>query len=684
MKKYTISNLDCPNCAAKLEQALLATAGVKEVSINYPASCMYIDTRDMEKVHTTIKEVEPGVRISEVDSKADENSVPLSRKLELLISSLLFTGGFFAAHFLGDGVAWFFFVPAYLLSGYMVIFKAFRNLFKGRVFDENFLMALATIGAIVIREPAEAAGVMVFYKIGTLLQEISVNRSRRSIKSLLELRPLSALVITAEGDCNMPPDMVKPGDLIRVVPGEKVPLDGVIRKGSSRVDTSALTGEPAARNLEEGEEILGGMINQTHMLEIEVTRSFKDSSVNRILELVEKGLSKKARVEKFITRFAKIYTPLVVILAFGVAVFLPLFTDMVFGESIHRALVLLVISCPCALMLSIPLGYFVSLGRASKEGMLVKGASFMDTLTGIKSVIFDKTGTLTEGRFKVQELRPAPGYNTEELLTLALTAESHSNHPIAHSIREFSGEKFSKVDFDSYKELSGYGIISQWKGSELLAVNHAYLHKEGIDHICEEIPGTVVHIVLDRSYRGSLILGDKIKEDAYGIVDDLKDLGIEETVILTGDSPSTAEDVRKALGIKTAYSSLLPEDKMKHLEEIMASHSPVVFMGDGINDSPVIARADIGVAMGQTGADAAVDVADMVLMSPSRIVKAVKLARKTKEIITGNIVFTLGIKVLFIAFGIAGQAGMWAAVFADIGVSLIAVLNSMRLRGVKL
>lgn len=576
------------------------------------------------------------------------------------------------------------FIPAYLLSGWNVLTIAGHNILRGRIFDENFLMTVATLGAIAIHKLPEAVGVMLFFKVGELFQEYAVGRSRSSITSLLEIRPDYAYLKQGNEFTKVSPEIVKIGEFILVKPGEKIPLDGEVIEGNSQIDTSALTGESVPRTVRVGDTVLAGTINQTGVLSIRVTKLFGESSIARILELVENARSQKAPTEKFITKFARYYTPFVVFGSLAVALLPPLFIPgATHFEWVYRALILLVISCPCGLVISIPLGYFGGVGGAAKRGILVKGSKFLDTLTQVKTVVFDKTGTLTQGVFKVSQIVPKNGMTEPELLAIAAQAESHSNHPVAQSIRDAYGEKIDASQVKDYEEIAGHGIRAKVQNRVVLAGNDRLLHRENIDHDVCHADGTTVHLVVDNLYRGYIAIADKIKPDAAKAISDLKKLGVEKTVMLTGDNNAIASRISQQLGLDSYEAELLPENKVSALEKIIAvapKGSKVAFVGDGINDAPVLARADVGLAMGGYGSDAAIETADVVIMTdaPSKVALAIQIARKTHSIVWQNIIVAMGIKGLFIALGAFGLATMWEAVFADVGVALLAIFNATR------
>jgi Zn2+/Cd2+-exporting ATPase len=576
------------------------------------------------------------------------------------------------------------FIPAYLLSGWSVLKTAGRNIVRGRIFDETFLMTVATLGAIAIHKLPEAVGVMLFYKIGELFQDIAVSRSRNSIKALLEVRPDYANLQTAGELKKVSPETVNIGDIIVVKPGEKIPLDGEIIDGNSQVDTSALTGESVPRTVRMGELVLAGMINKMGVISIQVTKVFDESSIAKILDLVQNAKSKKAETEKFITKFARYYTPIVVFTSLAVAILPPLFiSGTSYSEWVYRALILLVISCPCGLVISIPLGYFGGVGGAARRGILVKGSTFLDTLNAVNTVVFDKTGTLTKGVFKVTKIVSLNGWNEQELLQLAAKVESHSNHPIAQSIRRAYGGKIDDFEVRDYEEIAGYGIRAKIEDKVVIAGSDRLLYREKIAHDNCQLEGTVIHLAVDNIYAGYIVIADELKEDAREAIQTLKRMGVERTVMLTGDNQAIASRIAQQLGIDTFEAELLPEEKVNAIEKLLRTagkHGKIAFVGDGINDAPVIARADVGMAMGGLGSDAAIETADIVIMTdaPLKVAEAIQIARKTRKIVWQNIGFALAIKGVFIGLGIFGIATMWEAVFADVGVAMLAILNATR------
>ncbi len=697
MKKYQLKNIDCASCAANIEQNLSKMETVKFVSLNFANSTLLIDTENIEAVHAKIKDVEPQVDIEEIhDGKLvfDKKEIFENKEelFRILLVIVLLVGGIIfenALHNTPYRIAeYLVFLSGYLMSGWGVIVSAVKNLFKGKVFNEHFLMTVATTGAILIDEMPEAVAVMLFYIVGELFQNIAVNRSRRSIKSLLEIRPDYANVKINGETKRVLPTEVEPGQIIIVKPGEKIPLDGNIIDGNSFVDTSALTGESVPRAVKVSETVLAGMINKSGLLTISVTKKFGESSISKILELVETASSKKAETERFMTTFARYYTPVIVFAALLLAVIPPLvFAGQTFTDWIYRALVVLVISCPCALVISIPLGYFGGIGGASRRGILVKGSNYLDALTKVKTIVFDKTGTLTKGEFKVADVVVKNGFKKDELLKFAAYAESHSNHPIAKSIIEAYGKLVPPENIDEsslfdVQEIGGIGIRANVNGKKIIIGNDKLLHLENIDHEQCEIEGTVVHIAVDGIYAGYIIISDTLKDDAKETISALKKKNIK-TIMLTGDNKTAAEIFAQKLGIDEYYYELLPEEKVNHIDKIIQSSpkgNKVAFVGDGINDAPVIARADVGIAMGALGSDAAVETADVVLMTdlPSKVVTAIEVAKKTRKIVWQNIGFALGVKLFFITLGTLGIASMWEAVFGDMGVAVLAILNAMR------
>ena len=688
-KKLKLEGLDCASCAYEIEEAL-KKEGFEFALVNFATKEAVIEG-DVEKAKEVIKRVEPDVKVVEKDEHEhdhDHSEEPRKALYFIIPSLMLFAVGIVLRYYYGmDNIFVFgIFAVSYLLVGWKILKNAVVNSLNGNLFDENFLIAVATLGAFAIREYPEGVAVMLFYVVGEFFQDLAVNRSRRSIKALLALKAEYANLIEGDRVIQVKPEELKPGDIILIKPGEKVPVDGLVLEGTSSVDASALTGESVPRTVKEGEEILSGMLNLSGVLKVQVTKELSESTISRILELVENASARKAKTEKFITKFAHYYTPAVVGLAALVAVVPPLAFGDPFAPWLYRALVLLVISCPCALVLSIPLGYFGGIGRTAKEGILVKGSNFLDALKDATVVAFDKTGTLTKGVFKVTRIETRNGFSEEEIIKFAALAEAHSNHPIASAIKEAYGKEINEVEAMEYEEIAGHGVRARMDGVEVMVGNDRLLHRFNIEHDTCRVKGTVAHVVINGKYAGYIIISDEIKEDAPDAVKELKRLGVRKVLMVTGDNREVAAEIAKQIGLDSFYAELLPEDKVKVIEELEKQKAPkekIVFVGDGINDAPVLARADVGVAMGALGSDAAIETADVVIMDdkPSKLPKGIRIARKTQRIVWQNIIFALGVKLAFISLGILGEATMWEAVFADVGVALIAVFNAMRILG---
>ena len=580
------------------------------------------------------------------------------------------------------------FVISYIVVGGEVLKRAVKNMNRGQVFDENFLMSVATIGAMLIGEFPEAVAVMLFYQVGELFQSYAVGKSRKSIASLMEIRPDYANVKKGDEIIKVDPDEVQIGDIIVITAGEKIPLDGKVIDGSSMLDTSALTGESVPREVEVGSDILSGSININGVITAEVTKEFEESTVSKILDLVENASSKKSNSEQFITKFARYYTPAVVIMAVLLAVIPPLMIKgATFSDWIYRALAFLVVSCPCALVISIPLSFFGGIGGASKEGILVKGSNYLEALSQTEIAVFDKTGTLTKGVFNVQEIHPQ-GVSKEELLELTAYAESYSNHPISLSLKEAYGKDIDHQRISDVEELSGHGVTATVDGQKVIAGNIKLMKMMDIPYFEGELIGTVVHVAVDNKYIGYIVIADELKPDAKQAIRELKDADIKQLVMLTGDNQSVGTKVAKELGLDQVYSELLPADKVEKLEELITQKSQngkLAFVGDGINDAPVLARADIGIAMGGLGSDAAIEAADIVIMTdePSKIATAINISKKTLKIANQNIIVAIGIKILVLILSALGITTMWSAIFADVGVTILAVLNAFRALNVK-
>ena len=696
---FNVTNIDCPSCAAKIENGLKALDGVKDAVLDFASLTLHVKARDITRIIEEVRKIEPEVELvlkseqtTPLESDEASGVFKLKRELSVLtVAAVLFSLQLFFED-------WFhlrsFFVlelaivvAAYLIAGWNVLLGAFKTIRRGTLFDENVLMVIATGGALAIHAYSEAIGVMIFYKIGELLQDLAVSRSRRSIRALLAARPDRAVVKTADGYQEVAPESVAVGDLLLIKPGEKVPLDGEILTGNSQMDSSALTGEFMPVTARPGDTVLAGQINKSGALTVRVSRLFNESSISKVMDLVENATARKAKTEKFITTFARYYTPAVVMIAAGIAFIPPIISGASYQIWIYRALVILVISCPCALVVSIPLGYFGGIGKASRNGILVKGSNFIDVLAAVKTVVFDKTGTLTRGVFKVKEVVNLNGFSKNQLLEFAAAAELQSNHPIATSIinafKEDGRELNPALVFD-HTDISGQGVKARYGEHSVMVGNDNLLHLESIDHPHCEFDGTVTHIVVDSNYAGYITIDDEIKPDSKNALKKLRQQGIEQIVMLTGDNARAANAAASRLGIDNVYADLLPEDKVSIFEKLNRqnrSAGKIAFVGDGINDAPVLARADVGVAMGALGSDAAVETADVVLMddSPLKMAEAVSIARQTRRIVWQNIILAFAVKGIFILFGAMGMATMWEAVFADMGTALVAVANSTRI-----
>ena len=609
------------------------------------------------------------------------------RTIKIIIAFILFLIALcipFPKEWMKKGI----YIVSYCIVGLDIVWKAVRNITRGKVFDENFLMTIATIGAFAIGEFPEAVAVMLFYQIGELFQSYAVDKSRKSIASLMNIRPDFANVKRDNQIIKLNPEEVKIGETIVIKPGEKIPLDGIVVDGNSLIDTSALTGESIPKEVDSGDEVLSGCINQNGLLTIKVEKEFGESTVSKILDLVENASSKKSKSENFISKFAKYYTPIVVITAVLLAIIPPfILKDATFIDWLYRALTFLVVSCPCALVISIPLGFFGGIGGASKMGILVKGSNYLEALSKAEIVVFDKTGTLTQGVFKVQKIHPVD-ISKEELIELTAHAESYSNHPISVSIREAYGKEIEHNRIEKIQELPGLGVIAKVDEKEILAGNEKLMQQKKIQYSkCEEI-GTIIYIAIENKYAGYIVIADEIKEDAKKTIKELKKNNISKTIMLTGDKKEVGESVAKKLGIDQVYTELLPDGKVEKMEKLLKETSQtgkLVFVGDGINDAPVLALSDIGIAMGGLGADSSIEAADIVIMTdePSKIVNAIKISKKTMRIVKQNIIFAISIKVAVLILSAFGLSNMWEAVFADVGVSVIAILNALRVLKIK-
>ena len=739
-KKYLLKGLDCPHCSALIEREIGGLDGVKQASVNLIKQTLTVEGEHLffdgglDKIKTVVTKHEPDVAVLELSEfftengqavcscdtdtchchddngchchgeecddnhiHGQENNHNYSKSetdgddvrgeiIRITAGAVLFAVGavlrsFTRLHF---GFSLALFVAAYLVLGTDILAKAAKNIVRGRVFDENFLMSLSTIGAFAIGEYPEGAAVMLFYRIGEFFQELSVRRSRKSIADLMDLRPDTARVIRDGREQAVHPSQVSAGETVTVNAGEKIPLDGIIIGGQSCLDTKALTGEAVPCDVGEGDEVLSGCINIQGVLKIKVTKTFGQSTAAKIISLVENASEKKAKTENFITTFARYYTPTVVILAFLLAVIPPVFTGHSFTMWLHRALVFLVVSCPCALVVSVPLAYFSGIGMASKRGILIKGSNYLEALNKADTVVFDKTGTLTKGCFSVRKIVTSNGFTSDRVLEYAAAAQCRSGHPIAKSVmKKYDGE-IDKSKVSEQWERSGYGVGAVYDGVKILAGNAALMAENGIDIASKVQGGTVVYVSADGRYAGCIVITDEIKEDSKAALQALKKLGIRRTVMLTGDSEETAKAVCSQVGVDEYFAKLLPDEKVAKLEQIKGEQkakSTLIYAGDGINDAPVLACADIGVAMGALGSDAAIEAADIVLMTDevTKLAQALKIASSTKRVVLFNIIFALIVKAAVLLLGAFGIAGTWEAVFADVGVAFIAVLNSVML-----
>ncbi|MDO5717610.1 MAG: heavy metal translocating P-type ATPase [Tissierellia bacterium] len=686
MNKFIVKNLDCAGCAMKIESGIRNLEGVTDASINFATKKLYlqtdfdIDDEFIAEANKLISDIEPdAVLQSEIEVKAEEPEKYGFKIAKLVIPIILFLVSFGIKDiYLKDG----FLIIAYIIAGYNVVLQSFKNIVNGEIFDENFLMTVASIGAILIGDLGEGVGVMIFYSIGEFMQDLAVNKSRRSISDLMDIRPEFANVLVDDKVVIMDPNEVKIGDHILIKPGERVPVDGRVIEGESMIDTSALTGESVPRKVYPNYELLSGAVNLNALLKLEVTKAYEDSAVARILELVEDSGAKKAPTEKFITRFAKYYTPVVVIGALFLAFIPPFITGDAFSTWIYRALVFLVASCPCALVVSIPLGFFAGIGRASKDGILVKGGNYLEAINKIDRIVFDKTGTLTYGEFKVTELFPEDGISEDELLETAWTAEYYSDHPIADSIKRAYDGNESPVNY-SITDIGGQGIKAEQDDTVILAGNEKLMESNNIDFRRIDESGTIIYVAKNSKFYGSILISDEIKSEAKDAINSLREMGIKFITMLTGDNEQIGKEVAHKIGIDDVKTNLLPQDKVKYVEDMLTDDdkSSLAFVGDGINDAPVLMLSDIGIAMGQIGTDAAIEAADVVIMEDnlSKISTLVKISRKTMRIIFQNIFMALAFKIIVLFLGATGHATMWFAVFADTGVTLLAILNSIRI-----
>ena len=702
-KKYLLKGLDCPNCSAKIEKEVGELEGVALSEVNLMKQTLTVSMDHnkaasmLDMVTTIVHSHEPDVEVSE--QKADTSVAPDKKEKTPVYSDddkkltiRLISGAVIYA--VGMGLTLFghvslpvelgVLIVAYIILGWDVVWQAVKNITRGQIFDEHFLMSLSTIGAFAIGEYPEAVAVMLFYQVGEFFQSLAVKRSRKSISDLMDIRPDSATVRRNGELVVVAPETVSIGELIVVKPGEKIPLDGIVTEGESMLDTRALTGESVPRSIRKGEEALSGCVNQSGVLTIKVTKSFGESTVTKIIDLVENASSRKAPTENFITTFARYYAPIVVGMAAILAIIPPVILGGGWSEWLRRGFVFLIVSCPCALVISIPLTFFGGIGAASKRGVLVKGSNYLEALNKVSVVVFDKTGTLTKGVFKVVDITVEFGFTKEQVLEYAAQAESYSNHPIAKSIQEAFGKTIDQSVLSGYEEISGHGIRVLIGGKRVLAGNSKLMDSEKVSYAACQSAGTKVYIAVDGRYAGCIVIADEVKDDSQNAIASLKKIGVEKTVMLTGDDEKIGKAVAEQLGLDEYYAQLLPDqkvEKLEYLDQHKTKGSKLAFVGDGINDAPVLARADVGIAMGGLGSDAAIEAADVVLMTdePSKLVDAIDVAKATKRIVMQNIIIALGIKSVFLILGALGIAGMWEAVFGDVGVTIIAVLNAMRI-----
>jgi Cd2+/Zn2+-exporting ATPase len=697
-KEYILEGLCCANCAARIEEEVGALGEVSEVNLNLMNNKLSVGLNSVDfDISSAVKRIvlahEPSIKVMDLSVAAEGNHKEQAHQEEagVLKSYLIRLGAAVVITIvvsllkLPTVISTSLLVLAYLLAGYEILWSAAKNIRRGQVFDENFLMGIASLGAFLIGESVEAIAVLVFYGIGELLQDLAVHRSKKNITGLMDIRPDYANLIEGGGNRIVSPEQVQVGNMILIKPGERVPLDGIVTKGNSFLDTRALTGESVPREVLPGDHVLSGTINTSGVIEVEVTKNFGEATVSKILELVQNAGSKKSQSEKFITKFARYYTPIVVYSAVAVAVLPPLLGFGTFADWLYRSLSFLIISCPCALVISIPLSFFGGIGGGAKQGVLIKGGNYLDALQQVDTVVFDKTGTLTKGVFKVVKVAPAEQVSSEELMRFAVIAENHSLHPIAKSIKAFYEKSNPGVVIEPAQitELAGHGVIAEYNGQTIYAGNDKLMRT---NHI--EIPeiaaiGSIVHVAVGSIYMGYLLIADEIKEGVRETITELKQFGVKRIVMLTGDHENVAKEIADLCGVDEYQAELLPQDKVSWFERLkseVTGKGKIVFVGDGINDAPVLAQADIGIAMGGVGSDAAIEAADVVIMNDeiSKIATAMKIARKTKAIVTQNIIFALGVKLLIMILAFFDITSIWFAIFADVGVALIALFNAMR------
>jgi len=695
-KEFLLEGLNCTHCAGEIEEDANKIKGVKKANINFVTKKLKVEIDEIpraetvsDEVRSIVKRIEPDVIIHEIGGMTtDEIKDDLKTEEEEKNDNIKFVIGvivFLAAVIFKFEyrIEFILFFISYIIIGGEVLINAFKNILKGKVFDENFLMSIATIGAFIIGEYPEAVSVMLFYEIGEYFQGKAVDHSRKSISTLLDIRPDYANIETNEGIKKVDPNKIEIGQYIIVKPGEKVPLDGIVVEGNSFVDTSNITGESVPRSIQPGDNILSGFVNKEGLLKVRTIKKFGESTVSKILDLVENSSKQKANIEKFITRFSKYYTSVVVFSAIALAFIPPLFFHQDLSTWIYRALIFLVASCPCALVVSIPLGFFGGIGGASKSGILVKGGNYLEGLSMADTIVFDKTGTLTKGIFEVTEVEGAKDYSEDDILKLAAYGEIFSNHPIAKSIVKQYGKEIDKSQISNYREIPGKGIEVTVEESKVLLGNAKLLQEHGLKVADKSSIGTVVYVSKDEEYIGNIVISDEIRDESKETIKELKALGIRKTIMLSGDKKTTAEQVGKEIGIDEIYGELLPQEKVEMMDRILKNKKgkkKVIFVGDGVNDAPVIARADVGISMGGMGSDAAVEASDVVIMDDeiSKVKTAINISHNTNRIVRENVVFALGVKMVVLILGALGIANMWSAVFADVGVALISVFNSIR------
>ncbi|MCC9295608.1 cadmium-translocating P-type ATPase [Clostridium sp. WLY-B-L2] len=695
-KEFLLQGLNCVICAGKIENKIKKIKGIKSASINFISKKLVLEIEDEEtkiinQVTKIVKDIEPEIRVIESYSTKkgieNENNNDDDEDRKRVIIKLVIGGTLFVVGMIFELPNWLeltIFLISYIIVGRNVVLQAAKEISKGRVFTEHFLMSVATVGAFCVGQYPEGVAVMLFYMLGELLEDMAVDRSRKSVSELMNIRPDYANLKVGGKLKKVLPEEIGVGEIIVVKPGEKIPLDGKVIEGISMVNTSALTGESVPFELEPGKDALSGFINENGVLTVEVSKKYEESTIAKILDLVQNASSKKAPTEKFITKFARYYTPIVVFGALALAIIPPLvIPGATFSDYIYRALIFLVVSCPCALIISIPLGFVSGMGGASKRGILVKGGNYLQALNNVEAVVFDKTGTLTKGIFKVTGTNPQNDYSSEELIESAAYAESYSNHPIALSIVSAYNKEIDKNRIENYQEIAGQGIKVNINNREILIGNTKFMANQNIKYNDVDTIDTVVHVAINRKYAGNIVIADEVKEDSLNAIKDLKSLGVKKEIMLTGDLKAVGNKIGRQLGLDKVYSELLPADKVDKIESLEMKKSPkgkIVFVGDGINDAPVLAGADIGIAMGGLGSDAAIEAADIVIMTdePSKVASAIRIARRTQGIVYQNVVFALGIKAIFLVLGALGIASMWEAVFGDMGVALIAIFNSIR------